>query len=194
MKRSSKYIWYVEASNQEADAKTQAGSAVAVWLRRLTENKGKRYLLTCAHVIRGPAKDGEGGYGPVLPFIWVWEPGSAYSPSERKSASVVSGLAFSADEVPPNMREAHANDWVLLSVDDPSFTENGEALDEWEDPPKWTRSDKEPISIARGIKGIPYNAEIERCSHDPWERRHEAWHEWRWCIRAQWSVLGYPPI
>ncbi len=155
MEEFEKYIWYVEASDDDGTKKS--GSAVAVWLKPSSKNTGKRYLLTCGHVLRSNASsDNREGYGRVLPTIRVWESGGAYGDEQAKEAHIEKDLDFSLEEIDNDLRDAHAIDWVLLTVDDAAFTENGEALDSWGEPPSSTR-----LGDEKGIKIFGFPGGVE---------------------------------
>jgi hypothetical protein len=82
-------IWYVEARpwsgtpQVPGDAPADphlAGTAVAVELESFETGSGpgtsstiKKYLLTCAHVVRQQASNGDRGWGPLLEEICCWQ-------------------------------------------------------------------------------------------------------------------------
>lgn len=69
-------IWYVEAISSDGLYKS-FGSAVAICLKKNGDSgDGKKYLLTCAHVVRR-VRDGNACYGPPLENLSVWQPSSS---------------------------------------------------------------------------------------------------------------------
>ncbi len=107
-------IWYVEASDWGGSP--TAGSAVAVRLQKKGEaDTAKIYLLTCAHVIRGKSQDGKDGYGPPLPQIRAWPPGSKYGEHPGCKVRIADNLReLTPGDVPSSNPADVASDWVVL--------------------------------------------------------------------------------
>ena len=128
-------VWYIEASSSaNAASSPKCGSAVAIWLKHKDDhNVGQRYLLTTAHVVRGVAKDGAEGAGPLYDQILAWKPGKGYTRvGERTSSESGRGVSGSIFAKPvericvtsgdlPDEARAAADDWILLQVDDVNF-------------------------------------------------------------------------
>ena len=114
-------IWYVEASQADGSDQT-CGSAVAVWLQRTGQPKTcRKYLLTCAHVVRGQvpdskAKDRDAGYGPLPPMIKVWQPGKGFNPASGTKAVLAN---FNPREL--DQERLPIRDWLALDVDGEIF-------------------------------------------------------------------------
>jgi endonuclease G len=141
-------VWYVEARPlHEVEGKLRAppepslaGSGVVVRLEVLGREEGgerwqpseppvyRRYLLTCAHVVRG--HDGQ-GWGPLLDEVLCWRAGSRYQHwlvpevarpgGDARAVGAHRAQAAIAPLPPGPVAAAEAtshNDWILLAVDD----------------------------------------------------------------------------
>lgn len=140
-------VWYIEARPYVAPPKfapaaASMGSAVVVQLETCKSDgtshdppKVRKYLLTCAHVIRGATIDGtnQQGWGQLLTEIICFQPGRGYlrTRQDNRRSTVLEGAFFARvhkfsphadypDNVPEPERRG-ANDWVLLDVDQPKF-------------------------------------------------------------------------
>ncbi len=142
-------VWYIESRPLSGDRDKPGyapadpaamGSGVAVEIEQMDNNrkpfdppKTRKYLLTCAHVVRQRTVDGALGWGAMLEEIHCWQPGMGYSrtyPDSRRSgkqpgvweASVadLSPCGAMPNEVPRDLRLPQ-NDWVLLDFQDPRF-------------------------------------------------------------------------
>jgi hypothetical protein len=147
-------IWYIESrAFNEVDGKPAKipsgvvkGSGVVVRLEELEleERDGqsfwkpkdpprfKKYLLTCAHVVR-EFEQRNSGWGPLLGEILCWRPGGHYShwqtndvrPRFSGESDAIGALKAKVFRAPildlgtVNLARATApNDWVLLEVED----------------------------------------------------------------------------
>lgn len=138
-----KFVWYLEGRETGKPTQpAQMGSGVVVWLRHTATAQRRKYLLTCAHVVRGPAADGAVGAGPVLGDLLAWAPNKGFTKAtdfpQRTSDQPIAGALRvvasvstfdTAAEVAPADRLA-ANDWILLDVEDPRF-QNVAAVPDW---------------------------------------------------------------
>ena len=142
-------VWYIESRplSGERDKPSYApanpaamGSGVVVEIEQLDKNrepfdsrKIRKYLLTCAHVVRQSATDGAMGWGAMLEEIHCWQPGLGYSrtyPNSRRSGkqpgvaearvSDLSPCGAMLNDVPCELRSPN-NDWVFLDIQDPDF-------------------------------------------------------------------------
>jgi tetratricopeptide (TPR) repeat protein len=142
-------VWYIESRPLSGDLHkpgfaqtdpTAMGSGVVVGIGQLYKSresfdqpKIRKYLLTCAHVVRQSTTDGALGWGPLLEEIFCWEWGRGYSrtyPNQRLSGvhqgvfratvSPLSPCNAVKGEVPVDLRLPQ-NDWVLLEFEDPKF-------------------------------------------------------------------------
>lgn len=114
------------------------GSAVLVEIEHRDEpRKVRRYLLTCAHVVRRKPGGSGGWGGPVFDEILCWRPGQGYTRTYRDKRRIgehpdVYGAKISAlspcggrpDALPDELRDA-AHDWVLLDIEDAAFQREG---------------------------------------------------------------------
>lgn len=139
-------IWYLEARKWDwPEWEPQMGTGVVVWLQSAANPaKLRKFLLTCAHVVRGRDANGALGYGPVLKEILCWQPGFGHTRPrdiERRRSGKSPG-AFAAeiflldnqiipDEVPEDERRP-ALDWVLLEIKDPRF-QDMDPVKDWAD-------------------------------------------------------------
>ena len=140
-------VWYIEArscvpGNEFASEDAASmGSGVLVEIEHRDEpRKVRRYLLTCAHVVRRKI-DGSGDWGgPVHDEILCWRPGQGYTrtyPGKRRcgehpdihaaALSALSPCGGRPDGLPDELRVA-SSDWVLLDIDDPAFQNEGRPL------------------------------------------------------------------
>jgi hypothetical protein len=117
------------------------GSGVLVEIQHRDEPKRvRRYLLTCAHVVRRKVPGTGDWGGAVYDEILCWRPGQGYSRTYkdrrrcgehpdifRASLSPLSPCGGRADALPDELRDA-PNDWVLLEIDDPAFQKQGRPL------------------------------------------------------------------
>ncbi len=110
-------IWFVRASLTDGTDKTE-GSAIAVRLQELGQpDTAKTYLLTCAHVVRGIAADGQAGYGPLLPVIQAWPPNTGFTDNQARRVRIAERIkALAREEVPVAARFNTADDWVVLEI------------------------------------------------------------------------------
>lgn len=123
MPEPNEVTWYIEATDWDEQVHSR-GSAVAIGLRD-SRNEVKAYLLTCAHVVRGPAEDGKEQYGKGLPKIRSWRCGMGYAPAAQRdrdgagyTMSVVKEIKSLDQDVPPGQaRENKAEDWVVLEFE-----------------------------------------------------------------------------
>jgi len=146
-------VWYIEArpwsgtrqSPRFAPAKPGTmGSAVVVELEEYDEqnrpfptHRIRKYLLTCGHVVRGMATNGnrKAGWGALLEEILCWQPDLGYSRTrkDRRLSGEYAGSRLLASvfekwspceglkgDVPENLRIPQ-NDWALLDVESPRF-------------------------------------------------------------------------
>jgi hypothetical protein len=130
-------IWYVEASQSDG-SDPSCGSAVAVWLERIDQPQiHSRYLLTCAHVVRGTvpgssAQDRDAGHGPLLPCIVVWGPNTGYTAKERISVTLATDIKpVASGVVPSDQRKNVADDWVVLRMADEQASQAMDCVSEW---------------------------------------------------------------
>ncbi|PUB81662.1 MAG: hypothetical protein DBP02_17770 [gamma proteobacterium symbiont of Ctena orbiculata] len=169
--KAESWVWYIEARpfNEVGDEPGEApegapvmGSGVAVRLERLerrTEPKGeqwipksppeiRKYLLTCAHVVRGFETGPEGTkWAPLLGEILCWRPGSDYLHWQAEKHRRLSGQAdaigahraavkLAPIESPGAVESEDAsvlNDWVLLEIEDGPNGDFGKmpSVDRW---------------------------------------------------------------
>lgn len=108
-------IWYIEASDPVSGLQSM-GSAIALRLRS-AQGKQARVLLTCGHVVRADASEGDDreGSGEVFAALTVYAPGSGYAPAAAVAATLWEPIGQSAGELASGLRHA-ANDWVLLQL------------------------------------------------------------------------------
>jgi NitT/TauT family transport system substrate-binding protein len=118
-------VWYIEARAKGTSADKPAdssGSGVVIRLKKTGDvGPGRRYLLTCAHVVLHRPEVGAAGYGAVLDTIQVWRPGGAYSPGQAKTAKVASVIRPIDRASVPLELQSPATDWVILDIEDPTF-------------------------------------------------------------------------
>jgi hypothetical protein len=141
------------------------GSAVLVEIEHRNEPRTvRRYLLTCAHVVRRKlAGSGDWG-GPPYDEILCWRPGQGYTRTYkdkrrcgdhpdiyRARLSALSPCAGRAEGLPEELRNA-PNDWVLLDVDDEAFQREGRPL-------RWSEIDEDAQVF---IVGYPGGAGLSR--------------------------------
>lgn len=137
LKYPQNIIWYVEAA--QADGSNVAcGSAVAIWLQKIGQPATRRkYLLTCAHVVRGTvpgsfATNGEVGFGPILPRIAVWGPDTGYSPDSQITATIALEIKpVNVGTVPVEQRSNAADDWVVLQLEQPQASQAMDSVRGW---------------------------------------------------------------
>jgi hypothetical protein len=143
-------VWYIEAraggdgDYASADAASM-GSGVLVEIEHRDEpRKVRRYLLTCAHVVRRKlAGSGDWG-GPVYDEILCWRPGQGYTRTYadkrrigehpdiyRATLSALSPCGGRPDVLPDELRDG-PHDWVLLEFEDAAFQKEGRPL-RWSD-------------------------------------------------------------
>jgi hypothetical protein len=139
-------VWYVEArpcGDADGLAPEDAwsmGSAVLVEIEQRDEpRRVRRYLLTCAHVVRQKGRNPEHWWGPVHGEILCWRRGQGYTRTYAGRrcgehpdifAAKVSALSPCGGEpgpLPPELRFP-PHDWVLLEIDDPAFQLAGKPL------------------------------------------------------------------
>lgn len=140
-------VWYIEARACNADTEfasedaASMGSAVLVEIEHRGEPKKiRRYLLTCAHVVRRKVAGSSDWGGEVYDEILCWRPGQGYTRTYRDRRkcgdhpdifrarlSALSPCGGRADPLPDELRDA-PNDWVLLEIDDPAFQKQGRPL------------------------------------------------------------------
>lgn len=136
-------VWYLEVrpldlgSGHAQEDPASMGSAVVVEIEHKDEQNGKsevkKYLLTCAHVVRARDHKGRPGLGGLFGEILCFKPGQGYVRTiagRRKSlethgcmiarVSPLSPCEGVTDALPEDLHEPH-HDWVLLDVQDPSF-------------------------------------------------------------------------
>src|SRR4051812_14497167 len=129
-------VWYVEVRRWDwPQSQPQMGSAVMVWLRRTDDPSVlRKFLLTCAHVLRARDSQGIAGYGAPMREILCWQPGFGYSrPADfenRRSGrcpgaltAKLSKLTPLVDGDVPDDERRPALDWVLLEIMDPAFAD-----------------------------------------------------------------------
>ena len=162
-------VWYIEArvckdGEFAAEDAASMGSGVLVEIARRGEPEARRYLLTCAHVVRRKVQgSGEWG-GAAYDEILCWRPGQGYTRSysgkrrcgdhvdiHRARISDLSPCGGHPDELPAELRVA-ANDWVLLDIEDPAFQSEGRPL-------RWSEVDEE---AELHIVGYPGGAGLSR--------------------------------
>jgi hypothetical protein len=163
-------VWYIEAracsdGDPASEDASSMGSAVLVEIEHRKEpRKIRRYLLTCAHVVRRKvAGSGDWG-GPVHDEILCWRPGQGYTRTYqgkrrcgehpdiyRASLSALSPCGGRAEGLPEELRNA-PNDWVLLDIDDPAFQKEGRPL-------RWSEIDEDARVF---IVGYPGGAGLSR--------------------------------
>lgn len=132
-------VWYIEAracDTPDAFASEDAasmGSAVLVEIEHRSDPRTvRRYLLTCAHVVRR-----KGGAGAAWEEILCWRPGRGYTRTHagkrrcgehpdihRARISPLSPCEGRTGELPATMLHA-PDDWVLLDIEDPAFQKEG---------------------------------------------------------------------
>ncbi len=117
------------------------GSGVLVEIEHRDEpRKVRRYLLTCAHVVRRKPGDAGGWGGPVYDEILCWRPGQGYTRTYkdkrrigehpdiyRAKISALSPCGGRPDALPEELRDA-PHDWVLLEIEDAAFQKEGRPL------------------------------------------------------------------
>ncbi len=139
-------VWYIEAragndGDYASEDAASMGSAVLVEIEHRKEpRKFRRYLLTCAHVVRRKL-DGSGDWGgPVYDEILCWRPGQGYTRTYkdkrhlgdhpdiyRARLSELSPCGGRPDSLPDELRNG-PHDWVLLDIEDPAFQQEGRPL------------------------------------------------------------------
>lgn len=119
-------VWYIEtrAEGLAGGPPAGMGSGVAVRLRK--DGVDGTYLLTAAHVVRGPDAAGAPGYGAWLGDVRCQPPGSGYAqlPQKGPAAGRAAGKVVAAGwmgngDVPDDERTAR-NDWALLELQPPA--------------------------------------------------------------------------
>lgn len=158
-------VWYIEArtcrSGDEFASEDAAsmGSAVLVEIEHRDEPKKiRRYLLTCAHVVRRKVVGSNDWGGEVYDEILCWRPGQGYTRSYkgkrkcgdhpdifRASLSELSPCGGKAEGLPDELRDA-PHDWVLLEIDDPAFQKQGRPL-------RWSAIDEDDDVFIVGYPG-----------------------------------------
>ncbi|MGQ0801468.1 MAG: S1 family peptidase [Pseudomarimonas sp.] len=116
------------------------GSAVLVELEHRDEPRGvRRYLLTCAHVVRQKGMEPDQWWGPVYGEILCWQRGQGYTRTYRgrrcghhpdifgATVSALSPCGGNPEVLPPELRHG-PHDWVLLDIADPKFQIEGRPL------------------------------------------------------------------
>lgn len=139
-------VWYVEARRCDSagawasEDAASMGSAVLVELApRERPGAARRYLLTCAHVVRRGTESG-GWWGAPYEEILCWPSGQGYTRTHARMRrcgehadiasariSPLSPCGGEPGELPPELRQS-AQDWVLLEIDDAQFQSQGTAL------------------------------------------------------------------
>ncbi len=157
----SSTVWFIECRSAgkplEQDKPNASGSGVSIWLRKRGNNDpGKRYILTCQHVVR------EGRTGTTLDVIRVWQPGSGYTGhTEAKRARV--SIITPMHEVWPEGSQHAGDDWVLLEVDDEEFTQSADCIRKVAGPSFIWNS---LIGYPGGAAGLKHGSVLEPiCSH-----------------------------
>ena len=136
-------VWYIEAracsdGDYASEDAASMGSGVLVEIEHRDEpRRVRRYLLTCAHVVRRKDPLSGGWGGPVYDEILCWRPGQGYTRTYkdkrrcgehpdiyRATLSSLSPCGGAAAALPDALRTA-PNDWVLLDIDDPAFQNEG---------------------------------------------------------------------
>lgn len=137
-------VWYVEARGCDAvgawaaeDADSM-GSAVLVEIApRGRPGEARRYLLTCAHVVRRSHPESGGWWGPPYEEILFWPSELGYTRTyagkrrcgehaDITSARIasLSPCGGASGELPSELHH-DSHDWVLLDIDDPAFQARG---------------------------------------------------------------------
>lgn len=111
-------IWYIEARSENnigTEEYNSCGSAVAIWLKEMEINQpGKRYLLTCAHVIvNNETKN-------FFPEIRAWQPGKGYGCRNAgfKVIPLLSPFMGTEKVQIEDLQYSPANDWVVLEFEE----------------------------------------------------------------------------
>jgi hypothetical protein len=125
-------IWYIEAGSPYRPAQN-CGSAVAIRLQRIGHPEtGKTYLLTCAHVIRGPDQNNEAGYGPLWSKINAWPPGAGAGKDQARETTIAATIKnLEPGEVPTKQRANAADDWVILEIEDAQAASAADPVEQW---------------------------------------------------------------
>ncbi|WP_423929473.1 S1 family peptidase [Dokdonella sp.] len=164
-------VWYIEArscaSSKDFASEDAAsmGSGVLVEIEHRGEpKKVRRYLLTCAHVVRRKVAGTNEWGGAVHDEILCWRRGQGYTRTYkdkrhcgdhpdifRASLSALSPCGGRPDGLPDDLRDA-PNDWVLLEIDDPAFQKQGR-------PVRWDAIDEDD---SVWIVGYPGGAGLTR--------------------------------
>lgn len=131
-------IWYIEASRADG-SETNCGSGTAIWLQKIEPPEvNRRYLLTCAHVVRGnvsgsSAKDKEAGYGPLLPNIEVWAPNTGFGPPSMIKAKIATEIrSVEPNVVPLEKRGNAADDWLVLQLENDQASQAMDTVRNWD--------------------------------------------------------------
>jgi NitT/TauT family transport system substrate-binding protein len=156
LKYPESVVWYIEGrkNSHDENAKT-TGSGVVVWLKKKgEEGRGRRYLLTCAHVLRGvasesAAKGNVAGYGPLLEDIRVWQPGEGFSDEAALAAKIAHEIKKLEPGIVPLTSRVAVDDWALLDVEDETFRISAPAM----------KACADPGSAAMQIIGYPGGSE-----------------------------------
>lgn len=120
----SSVVWLIECRSNgqplDHDKPMASGSGVAIWIKKRGDgDAGKRYILTCQHVVR------EGRTGKLLDNIRVWRPGTGYTnPTAALKARISSIRPLT--ETWPKESQIPADDWVLLEVEDEDFSQSAD--------------------------------------------------------------------
>lgn len=153
-------VWYIEARACDApdafatEDAASMGSAVLVEVEHLDEpRRVRRYLLTCAHVVRR-----RGGVGTAWEEILCWRPGRGYTRTYagkrrcgehpdifRARISPLSPCRGVEGEHPADILQA-PDDWVLLDVEEPAFQKEGR-------PVRWSGIDEDDEVYIVGYPG-----------------------------------------
>lgn len=139
-------VWYIEAragSDGEfasEDAASMGSGALVEIEHRQEPRKFRRYLLTCAHVVRRKIAGSAEWGGPVYDEILCWRPGQGYTRTYkdkrrlgehpdiyRARLSELSPCGDRAEQLPDELRDG-PHDWVLLDFEDPAFQKEGRPL------------------------------------------------------------------
>jgi hypothetical protein len=139
-------VWYIEAricndGEFAAEDAASMGSGVLVEIaRRDAPSEARRYLLTCAHVVRRKIQGSGDWGGAAYDEILCWRPGQGYTrsyPGKRRCGehpdiyrariSALSPCGGRKEELPADLRD-ETDDWVLLEFEDPAFQAEGRPL------------------------------------------------------------------
>ncbi|MEZ5461935.1 serine protease [Dokdonella sp.] len=158
-------VWYIEArtcspgKDFASEDAASMGSGVLVEIEHRDQpGTVRRYLLTCAHVVRRKVPGTGDWGGAVYEEILCWRPGQGYTRTYRDkrrcgdhpdifraSLSPLSPCGGRPDALPDALRDA-PNDWVLLDIDDPAFQKQGRPL-------RWSEIDEDDSVWIVGYPG-----------------------------------------